>query len=38
VIDNGVWFVAFSFALFLSDIFDLSKLLLHFDHDAFIWI
>ena len=37
-IDNGVWVVAFSFALISSNIFDLAKLLQHFNQGVFIWI
>jgi len=37
-IDNGVWVVAFSFALISPNIFDLAKLLQHFNQGAFIWI
>jgi hypothetical protein len=37
-IDNGVWVVAFSFVLISSNIFDLAKLLQHFNQGVFIWI
>ncbi len=37
-IDNGVWVVAFSIALISSNIFDLAKLLQHFNQGVFIWI